>query len=143
MKTARVMLPDVDPAVIVPCPLLDEATPIEYVLNGGLKNRIRQFEDWLSSREDISGDIVIVGHCQYLKHMLGMTSRFKNCDVYESFFGSARRTDAGVDLKRWTDTRLLMSCPLAVTHPIDKLKAELLYPICRWRHVYLIYIPYP
>jgi phosphohistidine phosphatase SixA len=60
---------------------LEEATIYEHVFSATLLQRIERFKAWLSDCDD--GTIVIVGHSQYFKKMLGKKSLMRNCDVWE------------------------------------------------------------
>lgn len=123
-------------AVYIETPLLNEATPIEYIFPGSLLARIKRFNQWLATCDEIlsaRGDVLIVGHCQYLKHMLNMKDRFKNCDVYESTFTTCRcDNDSGRCDGQWSRARFLLATPLSVNHPIDYMKLCIFEPAYRY-----------
>jgi len=58
-----------------------ERTPMEWLNPAALDLRIEEFEEWLDSIQEER--IVVVGHSQYFKTMLGMSYKFKNCDVWQ------------------------------------------------------------
>lgn len=136
-QTAGLIFPDAAAETYIECPLLNEAKPMEYIFKGSLLNRIDEFERWLAANDDLEGDIALVGHCQYLKHMLRTPQRLKNCDVYEAIFDESTfsaRDDSRECPKedaRWTDVRFMLGSPLAVQHPMDRLLAELVEPALR------------
>lgn len=66
---------------IVELPCLMERTPMEWLNPAALDLRIEEFEEWLDSIQEER--IVVVGHSQYFKTMLGMSYKFKNCDVWQ------------------------------------------------------------
>jgi len=63
--------------------LLSEKTPAEWLPGniGSLHSRIEQLEDWL--RAQTANKIVLVGHSQYFKAMLGLKFKFGNCEVWQ------------------------------------------------------------
>jgi broad specificity phosphatase PhoE len=62
--------------------LLMEKTPAEWLPgnSGTLYSRIAQLENWL--RAQPATKIVLVGHSQHFKAMLGLNFKFGNCDVW-------------------------------------------------------------
>jgi hypothetical protein len=58
-----------------------ERTPMEWLNPAALDLRIEEFEEWLDSIQEER--ICVVGHSQYFKTMLGMSYKFKNCDVWQ------------------------------------------------------------
>ncbi|GMH51570.1 hypothetical protein TrRE_jg12333 [Triparma retinervis] len=67
-------------------PLLLEKTPVEWLpgLGGRLEARIESFKTWITTRPESS--IVVVGHSQWFKKMLGMDKKFDNCDIWKVEF---------------------------------------------------------
>lgn len=65
---------------------LAEKTPSEWIPGnlGPLLGRIKEFETWLSSREEQV--VAVVGHSQYFKAMLGLPFKFGNCEVWRLDF---------------------------------------------------------
>jgi broad specificity phosphatase PhoE len=66
--------------------LLREKTPSEWIPGnaGGMYQRIRSLEEWLSGRSEQV--ICLVGHSQFFKAMLNHDSKFGNCDVMQAQF---------------------------------------------------------
>jgi hypothetical protein len=66
--------------------LLREKTPSEWIPgnSGGMYQRIRSLEEWLSGRSEQV--ICLVGHSQFFKAMLNHDSKFGNCDVMQAHF---------------------------------------------------------
>ena len=62
-------------------PDLEEATPYEHVFSRTLLQRIERFKHWLAHCDEET--IVVVGHSQYFKKMLGRASLMRNCDVWK------------------------------------------------------------
>lgn len=88
---------------------LREETPFEHAFyRVTLDERIHLFESWL--REFPGEKVVVVGHSQYFKRMLGMPEKMKNCDVWQgtaNFSGSNQGTQEMNSLCRWCEVRLL------------------------------------
>lgn len=66
--------------------LLLEKTPLEWLpgLGGRLDGRIQSFKTWVTTRPE--RNIVVVGHSQWFKKMLGMDKKFDNCDIWKVDF---------------------------------------------------------
>jgi len=76
---------------------------------GGLESRILSFQRWLAARDEER--IVVVGHSQWFKKMLGRTEKFGNCDVWRARF-EVRRREGGEQEKekeeyKWEDLEKL------------------------------------
>jgi len=71
---------------IVELDFLKERTPMEWlpVNHDAFTRRIAHFEQWLGEQPE--NVIVVVGHSQYFKSMLGLDYKFGNCDVWELQF---------------------------------------------------------
>ena len=67
--------------------LLLEKTPLEWLpgLGGRLDTRISSFKDWVLSRPEET--MVVVGHSQWFRRMLGMEKKFDNCDIWKVQIG--------------------------------------------------------
>ena len=105
-------------------PELEEATPYEHVFSKTLLERIERFKLWLADCEE--NTILIVGHSQYFKKMLGMKTLMRNCDVWEvkaTIHNKVLSRD-GVDVLNpifeWGEMKLLHRTPLADAHAFDK-----------------------
>lgn len=102
---------------------LNEANKTEHVFSSLLYKRVRNFENWLGSQEN-GTVVVVVGHAQYFKYMLGRTNHMQNCDILkfcpEIFNGSAGMTI------NWGDSELTYRSPLSYIHPIARLKNVLM-----------------
>lgn len=100
---------------------LQEATPAEHCCSSATLNaRIRQFEEWIMQ---FNGErVVVVGHSQYFKKMLGLTELFRNCDVwqgtamYPMSTASSLTTPPMKEVVQWQDLRLLHRTSLAEAH---------------------------
>ncbi len=103
---------------------LREATPYEHVVSASLNDRIRAFEAILRS-EEYAGKktIVVCGHSQYFKKMLGMKIMMQNNDVWEVEFGFERGAKQCV----WGSPKLLHRTVLAQAHPWDRLVGNIPY----------------
>lgn len=102
---------------------LEEATPYEHVFSKTLMLRIDRFKRWLRTCDEET--IVVVGHSQYFKKMLGQKTLMRNCDVWQVQLDinvDGRNGELGYD---WSDLRLLHRTELADVHPYDKLQANL------------------
>jgi broad specificity phosphatase PhoE len=66
--------------------LLTEKTPAEWLpySSQSLADRIAAFESWLG--EQPHDAVVIVGHSQFFKAMLGLSFKFGNCEVWQLSF---------------------------------------------------------
>lgn len=71
---------------VVELDFLKERTPLEWlpVNHDAFTSRIAQFEKWLCEQPEKV--IVVVGHSQYFKSMLGLDYKFDNCDIWELKF---------------------------------------------------------
>mmetsp|Transcript_13765 Transcript_13765/g.26703 ORF Transcript_13765/g.26703 Transcript_13765/m.26703 type:complete len:240 (-) Transcript_13765:360-1079(-) len=92
---------------------LREKTVGEWVpgFKGSLDERIASFERALCARKEER--ILVVGHSQFFRHMLGMAEKFKNCDVWK------------VELSRDTLGRPIWSNPENVVSVFDEVPGEL------------------
>jgi phosphohistidine phosphatase SixA len=64
---------------------LKEMSPAEiFLFNNSVHKRIREFEDWLDSREEER--IIAVGHSRYFKVMLNADEVMDNCSVIKCNF---------------------------------------------------------
>ena len=71
---------------VVELDILSERTPIEWlpIQHDAYTRRIAEFEIWLSQQpEEV---IAVVGHSLYFKNMLGLSTKFKNVDVWSLQF---------------------------------------------------------
>jgi broad specificity phosphatase PhoE len=101
---------------------LEEANVYEHVFAATLIERIERFKRWLHDSEEET--ILVVGHCQYFKKMLGQKTLMRNCDVWQvtlecGWDGEGQGNDART--YKWGDMTLLYRTELADTHPLDKL----------------------
>jgi phosphohistidine phosphatase SixA len=124
--TCMGLLPDDMPSIvgancrIMPLEELREATPLEHVIHVTFDQRIEKFKRWLV---DVDAEtIVVVGHSQYFKRMLGLKTLMRNCDVWQCTF-SPRDSRSEAD-HIFSDLRLLHRTHLADCHPWDRLKQE-------------------
>lgn len=130
-QTAQLLFPDAPADVFIETELLNEASPLEYVAPASLHNRIRRFHDWLEITIVAKKNVVIVGHCQYLKQMLQTNQRMKNCDICEASYEPSGTANLPPGRSRWSGVRHVLCSPLTSPHPIDKLKLEILEPAYR------------
>lgn len=102
---------------------LEEATPFEHVFSGSMVTRIENFKRWLATREEQR--ILIVGHSQYFKRMLGQKSLMRNCDVWQCDFSTDTGND-GTDKMtfEWTNLTLLHRTELSDAHPSEGVKSS-------------------
>jgi hypothetical protein len=103
---------------------LEEATIYEHVFSRTLLERIERFKKWLAQRDEET--IVIVGHSQYFKKMLGLKTLMRNCDVWQcdfssGFDGQTAISSSSIRKYQWTNLTLLHRTLLADVHPYDKL----------------------
>jgi hypothetical protein len=87
--------------------LLAEKTPLEWVpgyYNNFLR-RIENFECWLGEQPESS--IVIVGHSQYFKAMLGLDFKFENCDVWKVTFQPNKNSKGD---RPWKNPERIFEC---------------------------------
>lgn len=101
---------------------LEEATQYEQIFSTTLLTRIERFQKWLAEREE--ENILIIGHSQYFKKMLKLSSLMRNCDVWSCDFSSAAKTEEGAAIYDWTNLNLLHRTNLADMHPYDKLTSN-------------------
>jgi broad specificity phosphatase PhoE len=91
--------------------LLEEKTPAEWLPGniGSLHKRIEALEDWLRAQPE--SKIVLVGHSQFFKAMLGLKFKFANCDVWQIQLDAPEKDDApgpyGVLPRAWSGLRRL------------------------------------
>lgn len=73
------------PVIALDC--LREVTPRETIIRGRspVENRIEALQEWIEAQEE-AATIALVGHSEYFKVMLGLTRRFKNCDVWSASY---------------------------------------------------------
>ena len=103
---------------------LEEASIYEHCFSSTLIQRIDRFKHWLSQTEE--GTIVIVGHSQYFKKMLGLKTLMRNCDVWQCEYSSSFQvrtniSSSSVRIDEWSNLNLLHRTSLADAHPYDKL----------------------
>jgi phosphohistidine phosphatase SixA len=92
-----------------------EWTPMCY---NGFIERIAGFEEWLWDQEE--GVVVLVGHSQFFKAMLGLDFLFGNCDVWKVNFDLSARGRLANDSKpsnckwvlppQWSNLELTYDC---------------------------------
>eukprot|EP00912_Choanoflagellata_sp_UC4_P002047 UC4_evm3s1308 len=63
---------------------LTERKPYEYIFNGPFNNRISRLITWLQKRPEQC--LIIVGHGQFFKRMLGVEWKFRNVDIFKTDF---------------------------------------------------------
>ena len=99
---------------------LEEATPYEHVFSATLFQRINKFKHWLANREEKR--ILVVGHSQYFKKLLGQSSLMRNCDVWQCDFDFDRGNGTTDKLTfEWTNLNLLHRTELSDAHPYDRM----------------------
>lgn len=103
---------------------LEEATIYEHVFSRTLLERIERFKQWLVNTDEET--IVIVGHSQYFKKMLGLKTLMRNCDVWQCDFNSGYDgltaiSSTSARKYEYKDMNLLARTLLADVHPYDKL----------------------
>ena len=102
---------------------LEEATPYEHVFASTLLTRIKIFTEWLESREE--KNILIVGHSQYFKKLLGLKALMRNCDVWQCDFtsdvGVSRDLPTPTTTYQWLNINLLHRTELSNIHPYDEM----------------------
>ena len=103
---------------------LEEASIYEHCFSSTLIQRIDRFKYWLSQTEEKT--IVIVGHSQYFKKMLGLKTLMRNCDVWQCEYSSnflvhTANSSSSVRTDEWSNLNLLHRTSLADVHPYDKL----------------------
>ena len=76
----------VDPVKrVVELDLMIEKTLTEWsIAHKAYQNRLKDLEKWLSEQSETK--IVLVGHSQFFKSLLGLDFKFGNCDVWKSDF---------------------------------------------------------
>jgi broad specificity phosphatase PhoE len=69
---------------VVELPLLIEKTPAEWIPGNSksLATRIQKLEEWLIEQPEST--ILLVGHSQLFKAMLGLSFKLGNCDVWKA-----------------------------------------------------------
>ena len=72
---------------------LREVTPYESLVKRRrpLMDRIVTLHEWLDSQDEER--IAIVGHSEYFMVMLGLTEKFKNCDVWKVNYSKGQWTN--------------------------------------------------
>ena len=99
---------------------LQEATPYEHVFSATLLKRIDRFKHWLANREEKR--ILVVGHSQYFKKLLGLSSLMRNCDVWQCDFDFDKGNGTTDKLTfEWTNLNLLHRTELSDAHPYDQM----------------------
>ena len=99
---------------------LQEATPYEHVFSATLLKRIIRFKHWLANREEKR--ILVVGHSQYFKKLLGQSSLMRNCDVWQCDFDFDKGNGTTDKLTfEWTNLNLLHRTELSDAHPYDQM----------------------
>ncbi|GBG27939.1 Hypothetical Protein FCC1311_041622 [Hondaea fermentalgiana] len=83
--------------------VLREKTVSEWIpgFGSGLDDRIRAFEDRLAARDETC--VLVVGHSQFFRRMLGMEKKFANCDVWQLSYVKEG------ECWTWRDRRKLLS----------------------------------
>ena len=93
--------------------LLMEKTPREWVDSGNFRQRMINFQQWLTEQPEST--ICIVGHSQYFKAMLQLDFKFDNCDIWKATFhpekfekdnGNFKTKGRGV----WSDLERVLEC---------------------------------
>mmetsp|Transcript_8284 Transcript_8284/g.21075 ORF Transcript_8284/g.21075 Transcript_8284/m.21075 type:complete len:241 (-) Transcript_8284:1268-1990(-) len=74
-----------------------------------LDSRIALFGDLIASREE--NVIMVVGHSQFFRRMLGMPRKFQNCDVWQVDFYPKESRDTLAHV--WSEPRKVLSIPKA------------------------------
>ena len=87
---------------VVESDLLIERTMLEFAwkYNNYVK-RLRDLEDWLGNQEE--DRIILVGHSQYFKTLLGLDFKIGNCDVYRAEFLDSQG-------QRWANVTRVFRC---------------------------------
>ncbi|GMH73487.1 hypothetical protein TrLO_g10598 [Triparma laevis f. longispina] len=93
--------PGLDNVRVEESELMIEKTPTEWLpgMGGRLDQRLIDFKTWLNTVPE--KQVVVVGHSQWFKKILGMTFKFDNCDVWvvkvgeEGEWGQATRMYKG------------------------------------------------
>lgn len=99
---------------------LEEATPYEHLNSTTLLRRIERFKHWLAGCEEER--ILIVGHSQYFKKLLGLTTLMRNCDVWQCDFASDEGNQTTDKMTfEYTNLNLLHRTDLSEMHPYDKM----------------------
>jgi broad specificity phosphatase PhoE len=97
------LFPD-SPKIELEC--LKELSASEYLFSrtkSRLRRRILDFENWLSERDEST--IVVVGHSQYFRYMLGTETVLENCSVVQCTFHPPLQGEE----RRWVVQDLLYS----------------------------------
>jgi phosphohistidine phosphatase SixA len=94
---------------------LREASPTEHVFHGTWDTRIQEFYVFLANQT--AKTIVIVGHSQYFRRMLGVPSLLKNCDVWSTKALIRTDADSGRVNIQWNDINLLHRTVLSEDDP--------------------------
>mmetsp|Transcript_22080 Transcript_22080/g.42894 ORF Transcript_22080/g.42894 Transcript_22080/m.42894 type:complete len:231 (+) Transcript_22080:62-754(+) len=117
VKTYQLMLAPLTKTVpVVSSELLVERKLSEHVYAAnGFRQRVANFERWLDARPEVN--VVVVGHSQFFKQMLGVACsvhKFDNCDVWEY-----RRSIDDSGKARWEEIGKRFSSELSVDESKD------------------------
>ena len=94
---------------------LREMTPLEYLFSKhALRRRIVEFETWLAERDE--SKVVVVGHSQYFRLMLGTQVLMDNCAVLHCTFHPDRE-------EKWEIHQILYS-PQMAEKSGDEIKTD-------------------
>jgi hypothetical protein len=106
---------------VVMTELLLEKTPAEWtpVYFQAFKDRIHRLECWIAEQPE--RNIVLVGHSQFFKAMLGLNFKFGNCEVWKvDFDPSMSQPTAAADVANSrSNTTITITSAVAVTE-VDK-----------------------
>ena len=105
-------------------------SPLFAFYSATLLERIERFKIWLAARDE--ENILIVGHSQYFKKMLGLSSLMRNCDVWQCDFTSEAIVNsestcgltAPTAIYEWSNLNLLHRTELSDMHPYDKMMGQ-------------------
>ena len=132
LETCRSLIPDKYQGVCVELDLLREIHPLEYLAPARVAARMAQLEGWIAGCG--ARRVLLVGHCQFFKRLLGMKVRMRNCDVWRATLSypasvgggsSCSSSDAakgGTIIRgKWSHLRLLHRTALTTKHPLDSI----------------------
>jgi broad specificity phosphatase PhoE len=91
---------------VVETDLLREKYPSEWIPGyyATFQTRIDQCEEWLLQQPE--DNIVLVGHSQFFKAMLGLDYKFGNCDVWQA------ELTLDESSRKWINLKQLFTCEL-------------------------------
>ena len=92
---------------VVELDILKEKTVFEWtVAHVAFLERLRDFEHWLVEQPE--NNIVVVGHSQHFRILLGLDFKFGNCDVWQAEFdANLERVAIG---SKWSKIKKLYVC---------------------------------